>query len=296
MKTSRLLCSMVFCFLSWQCTSEALEWIPLHEKADTLSFEEAKKYSQEKPDSLEGQYILALVCLDKHRDNEAGAIFERILKTAPETIEAQWGKAEVLRRHHMIDESEKMFKDVIKKNPQFWPVYISLSYLSYTKKDFKKSLAFVTKVIQQHPHDVDLSTYARAHALVGGAKGMLAYYGGPISKMVHGFSMFKYLEKAQRLLPNSPHVLFGLGSFYFLSPAVIGGDPQKAKDYLEKAIQADPLLVDAHVRIAQLYKMQGDEEKCQEHIKKAQELDPKNVLLNDFLTGECEFICASIKG
>jgi len=295
MRNLRVILIVICVVFGRQPAARAWEWVPLHEKADELNSEQAEAYAKEEPDSLERQYVLALVYLYNYEADKAGEIFERILKEAPQAVEAAWGRAEVLRRKHKNKESKQLLDELIKKAPQFWPAYISLSYLEYTQKNFKKALELAVKVTHQGREAVDLSNYARAYSLVGGIKGMLAYYGGPVSKMVHGFSIFPYLEKAHKLQPDAPAVLFGLGSFYFLSPKIIGGDQKKAEEYLLKAIEADAKFADAYVRIAQLYKMQGDDEKYRFYIGRAQELDPDNTLLLDFLEGRCEFICVSIK-
>ena len=123
---------------------------------------------------------------------------------------------------------------------------------------------------------------------------MLAYYGGPFAKMLHGTAIFPNLKKAERLQPDSPAVLFGLGSFYFLSPKIIGGNINKAEEYLKKAIAGDPLFVDAYVRLAQVYKNKGEREKYNEYMQKAMKIDPENALAFDEKSGKCKFICISI--
>ncbi|MFH0827206.1 MAG: hypothetical protein V1923_04920 [Candidatus Omnitrophota bacterium] len=37
------------------------------------------------------------------------------------------------------------------------------------------------------------------------------------------------LKKAEKMQPDSAGVTFGLGSFYFLAPRIVGGSKQKAK-------------------------------------------------------------------
>jgi Tfp pilus assembly protein PilF len=76
-----------------------------------------------------------------------------------------------------------------------------------------------------------------------------------------------------------------------LAPAIIGGDLDKAKDYLEKAIKADPLLVDAYVRLAQLYKARADMQAYQAYLGKALAIDPQDELALDIKNGTCHFIC-----
>jgi tetratricopeptide (TPR) repeat protein len=120
---------------------------------------------------------------------------------------------------------------------------------------------------------------------------MLAHYGGPFSKLLHGRSIFPFLRKAQSLRPDSPEVLFGLGSFYLLAPVIVGGDRNKAEDYLKRAIERDPLFADAYVRLGQLYGSRGDEKSYAAYIAKALQIDPLNELALDDKSGDCKYIC-----
>ena len=163
------------------------------------------------------------------------------------------------------------------------------------QSDFKEAIRLVTKVQKQGKNKVDLSNYARAYAIFAGAKGMIASNGGPLSKVVNGMQVLPTLKKAERLQPNSPAVLFGLGSFYFLAPRVAGGNVDKALEYLERAIAADPLFADAYVRLAQIYKNKGNEQKYELYIDKALEIDPDNELAKDEISGICKFNCVTVK-
>jgi tetratricopeptide (TPR) repeat protein len=129
--------------------------------------------------------------------------------------------------------------------------------------------------------------------MYAGAKGMLAHYGGLISKAIDGLAVKPNLDKAQKLQPNSPGVLFGLGSFYLLAPGIAGGDKAKAQNFLNQAIQADPLFADVYVRLGQLAKIKGDQEKYNLYLQKALEIDPQNELAQDVQSGRCKFICVN---
>jgi tetratricopeptide (TPR) repeat protein len=161
--------------------------------------------------------------------------------------------------------------------------------------DFKETVALAYKVLGQGRENVDLSNFTRAYLLVAAGRGMLAYYGGPISKIANGTQILSNLKKAEELQPDSSGVLFGLGSFYFLAPPIAGGDRDKARRYLEEAVERDPLFADAYVRLGQLYRMMGEEEKYRQCIDKVMQIDPENALLLDMRKGECKFICISLE-
>ena len=291
----KLLLSLLFIFLiQFSSNCYALEWRGLHEKADRLNLSQALEEVKNSPSSIESIYVLGLVYLNQHKDSQAAETFKKILQIDPNNIEAKWGIAESLRRQHKLEESEKMLSKIIKTEPDFFPVYISLAYLKYTQLDFKGSLKLAYKVLEQGESKLDLSNYVRAYLLIAGNKGMLAHYGGPLSKIANGTAILPNLKKAQRLQPDSPGVLFGLGSFYFLAPTIAGGNKAKALEYLHKVIEVDPLFTDAYVRLAQIYRMKNDMDKYKTYIKKAEEIDPQNILLVDMKNNRCRFICISI--
>jgi tetratricopeptide (TPR) repeat protein len=273
----------------------ALDWQALHERADRITLEEAQEVFSQNPDSLDALYILALVYLNGHQDKQADGAFQQMLKIQPRSTEARWGRAEVLRRRRSLAESERMLNELMESDPEFFPAYISLAYLKYTRLDFKESVNLAYQVKRQGRDKVDLSNYVRAYLLIAGGKGMLAYYGGPLAKVINGTAVLPNLKKAERLQPDSPAVLFGLGSFYFLSPAIIGGNLNKAEGYLKQAIEVDPLFADAYVRLAQVYRMKGEAARYEALLGKALEIDPENELARDAQSGKCAFICISVK-
>lgn len=290
MKTISLLFSIIFLFCQPAC-SYALDWKKLHEEADKTGPPAALMQLKNNPDSIDNLYILGLVYLNLHRDKEAGEVFVRIIDSNPQIIEAKWGLAEALRRRHDLEKSEVLLEEVINANPEFSPAYVTLAYIRY--RDFKldDAVKLASRVIQQGRVRVDLSNYTRAYLIIGGAKGMIAHYGGPLSKFINGTAVSPNLRKAQELQPDSAGVMFGMGSFYLLAPAFAGGDLKKAEEYLKKAVEIDPLFADAYVRLGQFYKATGKEEEYRKYLDRALEIDPGNELANDIKDGRCRFIC-----
>lgn len=271
--------------------SGAMDWKGLHNQADSLSLVTAQEMSAKNSKSPSAEYVLGLVYLNLHQDQVADEIFSKLLATNPDLIEAKWGKAEILRRRHDLIAAQSLLNAVIKIDPQFAPALISLAYIKYFQMDFKGAVNLALKVIQAGRDQVDLSNYVRAYALYAGAKGMLAHYGGLFSKAIDGLAVKSNLDKAQKLKPNSPAVLFGLGSFYLLAPAIAGGNQSKAEDYLNQAIKQDPFFADVYVRLGQLAKLKGNPGKFNFYIDKALQIDPQNELAWDIKSGRCKFIC-----
>ncbi|MFA6378494.1 MAG: hypothetical protein WCX16_01775 [Candidatus Omnitrophota bacterium] len=273
----------------------AFDWKTAHDKADTLSLEQAMSESKVSGQSVESLYILGLVYLNRYQHIPAKDIFLKIVARDLNSFEAKWGVAECLRREHNYDESVPMLEAIIKSNPSFSPAYITLAYIRYIQQKFNASIVLTGKVINHLQGNVDKANFLRAHGLYAAAKGMIAHYGGPISKAINGAGVWKHLGIIQELAPNSPVVNFALGSYYMLIPVAFNQDLDKAKEYLEKTIAEDPLFPDPYVRLAQIYQKRGDDQGYEENIAKALALDPKNELALDIKTGTCKFICLSPK-
>lgn len=293
MSAMKKIAFLLFAMIVSYCCSiaYAFDWKALHERADRIDFKSAEATAKKNHSSVEDAYVLGLVYLNLHKDKDAMVEFNKILNLNPHSIEARWGKAEVLRRQHNLSASQKLLEEVIKDEPDFYPAYVSLAYLRYLQLNFDESARLANIVAGQREKDVDLSNKVKAISLYAGSKGMIAHFGGPLSKLINGTAVKPALDRAGRLQPNSAVVMFGFGSFYLIAPAVVGGDPDKAKSYLLKAIETDPLFAEAYVRLAQFYKLKGDEAKYSSYLRKALEIDPGNELALDIKEGRCRFIC-----
>lgn len=290
MKKTELFLSVIFIFAVFSF-SYGTDWKKLHEEADRLSLSEIQGIIKKSGETPENLYLMGLIYLNLHENKKAGLVFDKILQLSPSSYEAKWGEAEVLRRQHKLEESQKLLEGIIKENPGYSPAYISLSYIKYTRMKFNEAVRLADFVIDQGINGADSSNYVRAILIVAGSKGMIAHYGGPISKLINGTAVFPNLKKAEKLNPDNPAVLFGMGSFYLLAPTVAGGNIEKAKEYLERVIKIDPKFSDAYVRLAQYYKVKADMEKYNTYLDKALEIDPGNEVAVDIKKGDCKFIC-----
>ncbi len=271
--------------------SYGLDWKRLHEKADNMILSDILADVKARPDSIDDLYVLGLVYLNLHKDKEAGEAFDKVLTLDPMVIEAKWGRAEVLRRQHQPQKSEELLRGVLKQSPDFPPASITLAYIRYIQMNFNAAVRLAVTVLKQGEKNVDQSNHVRAHLIYGGTKGMIAHYGGPLSKIINGTAVLPSLKAAERLQPESAGVNFGLGSFYLLAPTLAGGDLERAEVYLKKAIEIDPLLADAYVRLGQFYKIKGDNVRYNKYLNKALAIDPRNELALDIKNGKCKFIC-----
>ncbi len=269
----------------------ALDWKALHEEAGRISLDPADQEIDPAGLSKEELYIRGLVYFKYHRDQKAQQIFAGLREKLSNEHAVLWGYAESLRRQHRYSESIPILEEIIDAHPDFAPAYISLGYIRYMQMEFNQTARLAAKVLALGRDDVDTTNFVNAHGLYAGAKGMIAHYGGPLSKAVNGAAVLPHLKAAQKIDPESISVLYGLGSFYLLAPPVLGRDIDKALRYLEQAREADPYFADIHVRIAQGYRAQGDMAKYEQAIEEALRLDPQNEIALDVQSRRCKFIC-----
>jgi len=120
---------------------------------------------------------------------------------------------------------------------------------------------------------------------------MIAYYGGPLSKVINGINVMNHLKIAQKLQPDNVVVPYGFGCYYLLVPKAYGKNIDKAEVYFTRALALDPLVPDIYVRLAEIWMLRDDKSKADEYLKKAIELDPQNELVRDVQSRTCRFIC-----
>ncbi len=267
-----------------------LDWKVLHERAD-IYLEDGNQNLDSYGSSMRDLYLKGLVFLSAHQDDRAKEMFEEILNRDDSVLEARWGLAEVFRRQHAYRRSRAILRDIISQRPQFAPAYVTLGYIEFTDQNFKKAIALAENVLRLERNQVDSSNYVRAYLIIAGARGLMAHHGGILAKVFQGSRVYSSLRKAQELKPDSADVFLGLGSYYLLSPSIAGGDIGKAQTYLQKAIDQDPLLVDAYVRLAQVFKVKGEHVQYEKYLEKAAAIDPQNPLLRDIQNQRCNFIC-----
>lgn len=211
------------------------------------------------------------------------------------SAEDLYRRAEALRQSHRLKESGELLESILSAHPDFAPAYISLARIRYLQMDFEGAVRLGKKVLRLGSSRADKTSTTAAYLIVGDSKGMLAYYGGPIAKTVHGIAVAGYLRAAEKLQPGSAAVDFSIGSYYLLAPPAAGRDFNKAEEYLKRSIASDPRFADAYVRLAQVYRMKADKDKYREYLDRALEIDPENEVGLDIKSGRCKFVCPSPK-
>lgn len=221
----------------------------------------------------------AFVLLKNRKDKDALAIFERILLTQPDNLDALWGKAEVLRRSRDYQESENLLNKILSKNPKHISSLISLAYIRYKDDRLNEARQLINQVLATN--SLDRENQALAYMMLGSINSRRSVKGWVFSKIIYGTQIKGYFLKAKELAPGLPEVHLGLGTFYLLAPAIVGGNLDKALEELELAIKIAPDFATANARLAWAYKKKGDLVKYNSYLRRAKELDPKNEVLKE---------------
>ena len=215
--------------------------------------------------------------LKNRRDNDASAIFEKALLEQPDNLDALWGKAEVLRRKRNYKESEELLSRILSRNPGHSPSLISLSYIRYKDNRFNEALKLINKVLKGNY--ADRESEALAYTMLAAINTRRAKEGWFFNKLIYGAQVKCYFLKAKELAPDLPETSLGLGTFYLLAPAIVGGNLYKAMEELELAVKCAPDFATANARLAQAYKKKGLPDKYSFYIARAEALDPGNEAL-----------------
>ena len=211
----------LFVFCTYLDTSYAFDWKKLHDFADNISLPQALKELEANPDPLDALYVAGLVYFNIHKDAQAREIFIKMREIDPHSVGAMWGMAESLRRQHKLEEAAHILEELIGLAPEYSPAYISLGYIRYIQMSFEDTVKLMLSVIKQGKDNVDKTNFVRAHCLYAGAKGMIAHYGGPLSKAVNGAAVMRHLRIAQDIQPDNIAVFFGMGSYYLLIQPIL---------------------------------------------------------------------------
>jgi len=194
----------------------------------------------------------------------------------------------VLMGEHRHQDSFNILTGVVRVYPEFHPAQITLAHLSYLEKDFDRSYRIAEQMIRKKK---ELSRFHQTQSLLlaAGAKGFVV--GKNMLRAIPAyFEVNGYFREAEKLMPDSAEVLYGMGSYRLLTPAVAGGDVDAAIALLERSRRLTPLNPTVYVRLAQAYRAKGDAASYQKNIARARELDPRDELLLDYTTGQKAFL------
>lgn len=264
------------------CIAQSTPWNDLHEAA-ALKICEAKDLhtSYENDLSAEDIVIEVIIATYYHEHERALRLIEKIASEKTD-VTLRWARAEIMRRSHRYSDSHAEFIRLLSENPNFSPAIISLGFMEYVQGNLAEARYWVDKSMR-HKSQADRISVSASHILMAALIGIETEHAPAYKKIFLGPQIIYHIRRAEKLMPQTPDVLFALGTHYLLTPKQFSGDDKKALHFLKESIRMRPLFVDGYVRLAQLENRLGNTENAGINIKHAQDLDPQNELLIDYL-------------
>lgn len=288
MKKKILLMAIVFCLGALPAC--AADWIRLADRAVSFTARDVSLLEGKSDKTLGDLYQLTIYYYRHYDHDGLVALFEETKDRHAADSEARVLEAIILMRDHRHADSRAVLDRILKRRPDFHPAKIVLAHLLYLQQDFEGALSIARELLSDRD---ELSNYHHLVSLLiaAGARGILAKR-KPLTAIGAYFEVTGYFRQAERLLPDSAEFLYGRGSYYLLTPALFGGDLNRAIDLLERSRKLTPRNVPAYVRLAQAYRARGDQEACKQYLAAAARIDPKDELLLDEQSGMKAFLDA----
>ncbi|MEE9913453.1 MAG: hypothetical protein K4571_17210 [Deltaproteobacteria bacterium] len=278
-----MILASLFCSVSF-----ASEWKSPADLACGLPPDAVVSLENKKDKTPQDIYMLTIIYYREFQRSKLKKLFQDHEKQAPAGPEMKLLAGIVLMRDHRHQESREVLTGVAKTHPDFYPAQTTLAHLAYLQKDFDRSYRIARQMIEKKK---ELSRFHLALCLMlaTGAQGAITKK-SMLRAIPAYFEVNRYLKEAQKQMPDSAEVLYAVGSYYLLMPAIVGGDLDRAIFLLERSRRLTPLNPGVYVRLAQAYRARGDAAASEQNIARAIELDPHDELLQDDLSGKKDFL------
>lgn len=224
------------------------------------------------PTSFGWAYYLGLVQADQGKFDAAAASLGEALRRNPNYLPGELNLGECLLASGKWQEAAKLYEAIVAKHPDRAEVYYGLGRVQAVRKDLNGAARSFRKACDLFPN-FGPAHYGLAHTYKSLGKTdlsleQLALYEANRTSTPDARDQF--LDDV-RALKGSPPEQLGLG----MELATEGklGDAAAA---LEKALEANPQLVEAHVKLIALYAQLGQPLKAEGHFQAAARLDPRN--------------------
>jgi tetratricopeptide (TPR) repeat protein len=273
-----LFCSSSFA-ADWKSPADAAVGMP---PAAMISLENKKDKSEQ------DIYVLTITYYREYQRAKLRKLFSDNKNNMHDSPAMKLLQGTMFLRDHRHQESRDVLMNIIKTHPDFYPAQVTLAHLEYLQKDFEGSYRRALQMIEKKS---ELSRFHLAMSLMlaTGAKGGITKK-HMIRAIPAYFEVNGYLKEAQKQMPDSAEVLYAVGSYHLLTPAIAGGDLDKAIVLLEKSRRMTPLNPSVYVRLAQAYRAKGQTAVSRKYIAWAIELDPQDEILLDDLSGQKNFL------
>jgi len=112
-------------------------------------------------------------------------------------------------------------------------------------------------------------TNADAHFILFATEGRLQLIKGAVPNPISLYKVQGRLDHVLELDPQHPAGLAAKGGMYRQLPWALGGDLDKAEQYLKRAIERDPNSIGARIELAATYRDMGRTDRCDALLEKA---------------------------
>lgn len=224
------------------------------------------------PVAFRWNYYLALAQADRGNWEGAAATLRESLRINPEYLPAQLKLGGYLLALGKWQEASELFEAVVKKHPASAEAYYGLGQAQAVRKDLDSAVESLRKASELFPQ------YGAAHYA-------LAQTYKRLGKMDQAVEQLGLFEKTPASAPEAEDQLMDEIKALAVNASddvrrgmelAEQGKLEEAVAALEKALQANPKLVEARVNLVSLYGQLGQSTRAEEHFQAAVRLDPKS--------------------
>jgi tetratricopeptide (TPR) repeat protein len=224
------------------------------------------------PASFRWAYYLGLVHLGRTNCEKAATAFRRALLLDPAYLPARLRLAQCLRVSAEMEEAGKLYEAIIKDHPDSPHAYYGLGRVYSARNDIARSAELFQKACDLFPN-FNAAHYALAHVYQRLGKTDLARKEQALSKKSEGgfppvddplLAEVRATYRDYDAFLKSAELFGGKGKF------------EDAAAAYEAALEVNPQLAQAHARLIYLYGRLGQAARAEEHFQTAIRLDPNH--------------------
>ncbi|MDQ0314275.1 tetratricopeptide repeat protein [Amorphus orientalis] len=205
--------------------------------------------------------------VERHRLDEAEALFRDVLTTEPQNTAAVSGLGGVLLRRGAVDEAFEVIGRATSLDPGNPVNYENLAVVYRLRDESDYALTCLEAAVTAAPD--------RVEARIGLAEMLIST--GRLDDAV------EHIETAYQVHPDRPEVLVALGGAHMMR-----GDLAKAIASYRKALEVKPDTAEAHANLSTIYAGSGRPKDALDHAERAHALEPLNPAFASLLAGALE--------
>ena len=205
---------------------------------------------------------LAEACLQLDRDAEALTCLEYVVQATPENLVARHALADAYRRLDRYEAARTLYAEIVARQPLNLRARHSLALMLYADGDLAGARRELAEVLRLSLAKGELEDE-------GLSLGFQAIYLGPKRRLVPGYATSEgrtaavILAALETLAEQPEHALAWLN----LGKALVDSDlPALARPALERALAADPTLLDARYHLARAYRQEDRLQEAQREL------------------------------